>query len=90
MTSLKIASFNCHGALNKMPIIDDMLRSLDILFLQETWLMQHNTNIFENLNEDFCSFSSSAVEPGEILMGRPYGGLTILWRKSIDYNVQNY
>ena len=93
MTSLKIASLICHCALKKMPIIGDILRSLDLMLFQGTWLMQQNTSIFENLNDDFCSSSSSAVEPGENLMVRPHGGLMILWRKSIDYymrKITNY
>ena len=46
--------------------------------------MPHNLGIFDDLKSDFYSFSISAVDDGEILTGRPYGGLTILWRKSIE------
>ena len=36
------------------------------------------------LNEHFLSFSISAVDSVELLTGRPYGGLSILWRMSIE------
>ena len=41
-------------------------------------------SVFDNLNENFLSFFISAVNSGELLTGRPYGALSILWRKSID------
>ena len=47
--------------------------------------MPHNTHVFNGLNDDFYSFSISAVDQEEFIVGRPYGGLTILWRKSVDH-----
>ena len=47
--------------------------------------MPHNTHVVNALNDEFYSFSTSAVDQEEIIVGRPYGGLTILWRKSINH-----
>ena len=33
-------------------------------------------------NSDFRSFSVSAVNVNDSLVGRPYGGVSVLWRKS--------
>ena len=84
MHKLRFTSFNCNGALNKLPVISDLCAFSDVIFLQETWLLSHDVSIFDNLNEHFLSFSISAVDSGELLTGRPFGGLSILWRKSID------
>ena len=84
MNNLRITSFNCNGALNKLPIISELCLISDVIFLQETWLMPHDLNVFDGLGEHFVSFSISAVDSGELLNGRPFGGLSILWRKSID------
>ena len=84
MDRLRFLSFNCNGALNKLPIIADLCDKADVIFLQETWTMPHNLGVFDNVHSDFFSFSTSAVDDGEILAGRPYGGLTILWRKCIE------
>ena len=47
--------------------------------------MPHDLGIFDNVNPDFFSYSISSVDVSEILTGRPYGGLTILWRKNIAH-----
>ena len=84
MNNLRIASFNCNGSLNKLPILSDLCLISDVIFLQGTWLMPHDLNVFYGLSEQFVSFSISAVDSGELFIGRPYGRLAFLWRKSID------
>ena len=84
MHKLRFTSFNCNGALNKLPVISDLCEFSDVIFLQETWLPSHDLSIFDSLNEHVLSFSIPAVDSGELLTGRQYGGLSILWRKSID------
>ena len=83
MEEIRIKSFNCHGVLNKLPVIRDICNDADIVFLQETWLLVHDLNVFDSLGDQFSSFSTSSVDDGELLIGRPHGGLTIIWRKSI-------
>ena len=79
---LNIASFNCSGVSNILPIIAKICESHDIVLLQETWLMQHNLNILNSVHKDFDVYSISAVDCTEALVGRPYGGLSVLWRKT--------
>ena len=85
MNSLRFVSFNCCGAGNKLPIIADLCVNADIVFLQETWLMPSDLNLLDNVSSDFYSHSISSVDPGQLLIGRPHGGVSILWRKSISY-----
>ena len=83
MHELLFTSLNSNGSLNKLPVISDLCEFFDVNFLQETWLLSHDLSIFDNLNELFLSFSNSAVDSGELLTGRPLGGLSILRRKVI-------
>ena len=83
--NLRFLSFNCNGALSKLPIISELCNKTDVLFLQETWIMPHDLGIFDTVNPDFFSYSISSVDVSEVLTGRPYGGLTILWRKTIAH-----
>ena len=83
MNNMRLISFNCFGAMNKLPVIRDLCDRADIIFLQETWCMPHELGAFDTVNADFYSFSVSAVNDSEILIGRPHGGLSILWRKSL-------
>ena len=80
---LRIASFNCYGLMNKLPVIGDMCKNVDILLLQETWLLPMDLRILDNLDDDFLAFSISSVNICEKFIGRPYGGLSFLWRKSL-------
>ena len=82
--NIKILSFNCQGVINKLPVIQDLCNRADIILLQETWLMPHNTDFLNDIHVDFNAHSISAVSCSEILVGRPYGGLSILWRKKYD------
>ena len=80
---IKICSLNCAGVLNKIPIIKDFCNDHDLVFLQETWLTPDNLNLLDSVHTDFCSHSVSAVDLGQPLIGRPYGGLSILWRRGL-------
>ena len=81
--SFSFVSFNCAGVKNKLPYIAVLCEQSDIIFLQETWLMPHETNALDNVHPDFNNYSISSVDAGSVLVGRPYGGLTILYRKNL-------
>ena len=80
---LRILSLNCNGVPNKLPVIWDLCQNADILLLQETWLLPADVGLLDSVHSDFSSFSLSAVDDRELLVGRPYGGLSFMWRKSL-------
>ena len=82
--NVRIISFNCAGAINKLPIIRDLCEDGDIILLQETWITPININIFDNLHPEFFAKSISSVRMDCPLAGRPHGGLSILWRRSLS------
>ena len=82
---LKLASWNCRGLKNKKEFISDLCRGLDLVALQETFLFPYETNEIENISQDFKGYSKSSIDPTvKIIKSRPYGGLTFLWRESLD------
>ena len=57
----------------------------DVIFLQEHWLCEDELNKLKAVNPDFSAFGVSAIDTQSgILSGRLYGGVGILWRKSIS------
>jgi len=84
----KIVSYNCHGLKSSIHDIIDICSKHDVVFLQETWLYNDELHLLSSIHPDFESYGVSAinVEKG-IVSGRPYGGLAILWRKSITHLV---
>ena len=65
-------------------MIADLCDNNDVVFLQETWLTPSEINLLDRVHNEFLAFSISAVNDSELLVGRPFVGLSILWRKCID------
>ena len=56
--------------------------------LQETWLYKDEVHRPDSLHKDYASFSVSSVdESQELRRGRPFGGVTFLWHKSLSKNI---
>ena len=69
--------------MNKFAVIAELCSTCDILLLQETWLLPFDLGVLDSLSNDFCSHSISAVDISRPLIGRPYGGVSIMWQKNI-------
>ena len=56
----------------------------DIVFLQEHWLLPDELHLLNNIHFDFFSYGLSAVDISRyLLVGRPYVGTVILYRKNL-------
>ena len=88
--SLRIASFNCEGFNeHKQDFIKlRLLLDNDLVFLQEFWLLESTLTKINSLSTNFFSIATSGVNTSEVLHGRPYGGVAILWRKNINWSVK--
>ena len=80
---LKLISYNCKGfSINKVSFINSLLNDCDILLLQETWLYSSQFVLFQKY---FANRESHSIICGMdetvIQVGRPYGGVTLLYRK---------
>ena len=89
--TLKIMSYNSTGmASDKKEFIKTMLNEYepDIMFIQELWLVNAvRNNILRNLSDHYMADGVSAVCDDKLLIGRPYGGLGILWKKTMIESV---
>lgn len=81
---LSFASFNCRGFRNSKEDIFELTRNFDIVALQEHWLPRQNLYQLAEVNPDysFTAVSPVDLEDGPIL-GRPYGGVAILWKNEL-------
>ena len=83
---LHVISFNCEGVKNILPQIYDLCDAADIILLQETWLFPHELDKLNTVHPSFHGFSLSSMDMGAgLLVGRPRGGVSILWRKSLGH-----
>ena len=66
----------------------DLCTKYDVLLLQEHWLLPNELSCLNNIHPDFLAFGQSAVDLANgILVGRPYGGTAVLYRKSFSDRV---
>ena len=88
---IKFVTYNPEGLspLNR-ELIHDLLddERPAVCFLQETWLFKKNLDSLNSLHDDYLGTGRSAIPDTEILQGRPYGGVGILWNQSLAKNVK--
>ena len=80
--SLRLVSYNCRGWRSGSDYVK-LLQSCDLCFIQEHWLFREHLGSL-NISNDFLSVGVSGMDSSEILVGRPFGGCGILYRKSLS------
>ena len=82
-SELKLVSYNCRGWRSGSDYVKFLLQFCDLCFIQEHWLYRDHLEAL-NISEDFLSVGVSGMDSSEILLGRPFGGSGILYRKSLS------
>ncbi|VVC98392.1 unnamed protein product [Leptidea sinapis] len=81
--NISLATYNCKNVIRLSDCVRKLCRVADIIALQETWLLPHDVAYLGQLHTDFAYTGKSAVDTSAgVLIGRPYGGFALLWRKS--------
>ena len=81
---LRITSYNCKHIKSYIDNARQLRDVNDIVFLQETWITHDELYILKSLHPDFYADGVSAMYTScGMTRCRPFGGIGILWRKSI-------
>ena len=82
---MKIASYNCNGFKNNLCYTSNLFSNVDLLLIQEHWLFTESLYNLTKL-ENVCNYHAvCGMEDGkEVIQGRPYGGLAIVWKHNFD------
>ena len=87
--ALHLSSFNCNGFKRLLSNMPNILQNCDIMCLQELMILKQECSILNNVHEDFYGYAVSPVDGSTgIIIGRPYGGVGFIWRKSIDFAIE--
>ena len=87
--SMRIASYNCRSSKRNTGGIQLLCNSCDIVFLQEHWLFPADLPSLNRIHDEFMSFGISSMNVSDdIVLGRPYGGLAVMWRKHLTSKVK--
>ena len=60
------------------------MRSHSFVFIQEHWLLSDRLQIFQEKIPGIGSHGISAIDAGQLLIGRPHGGCSILWNNDMN------
>ena len=84
----KISTFNCHGFSSSKDELKLLCETSNIICVQEHWLFPEDVSRLNTVHTAFKSVGVSAIDPSSgIVIGRPYGGVAILWHENLDQNV---
>ena len=91
--ALKICSYNCTGLVSEYN--REYVRQLlinyeaDFLLLQEIWLSCETEFKIGNIHNDYMYTAVSGMDTRDrVIMGRPYGGVAIMWKRSLSHCVK--
>jgi len=91
LSELRVCSYNMYGYNNGLPMANLLCDTHDIVLLQEHWLLNSNLYKLDFINRDFKSYGVSSMNSKSaegLLLGRPFGGVAILWKNCIDKYIQ--
>ena len=88
--NLRVCSFNTYGIKSSSETIQQQLCAQnDLILIQESWLYPDQLSYVSNLCEEFSSFSLSSMSTeNKLIRGRPHGGISIMWRKTLSRGVK--
>ena len=79
----RCCTYNIHGFNStKLSYIRHLLDLFNIVMIQEHWLNDKQLESFANLFPGYSVNSKSAMDSSQILRGRPYGGVAIIFPDS--------
>ena len=82
--NIRIVSFNCKNVKTSVSCIKNLCNSHDVILLQETWLYKQELSFLNTIDYKFYAKGFSTIDYSKgPLVGRPYGGIAILWRKTL-------
>lgn len=81
---LSVTSYNSQGlGPDRLDYITDLCKVHDICLIQETWILNDNLNLIQESVPGINSHGVSGIDDSTLLIGRPHGGCSILWKKSL-------
>lgn len=61
--------------------VKELFNEVDFLAIQEHWLNPTELTLFSSVSEDVTYVAKSPMEADQIVRGRPFGGVALLWHR---------
>lgn len=88
-----VVTYNVHGFNQGKSLLPDLYVTHDVVPVQEHWLTPAFLFRINSIAKDFVRFNMSSMDDaisGGLLVGRPYGGLSILVRNNLAARAVSY
>ena len=86
--NISLCTFNCRSCKNSLYEIYELCSTYNFIFLQEHWLLPNELHLLSQIHPNFYASAKSSVDIGEkIVLGRPYGGTAIIYKKDLAHSV---
>ena len=88
--SIKIGTFNCKNIVTAGKAIEDIMKEVDILLVQEHWLFNFQLHMFNEISSSIKGVGKAVDDMNPISpvqKPRGYGGVGVIWKKSLDSNI---
>ena len=90
VSPFNICSFNCKGfEYRNFDYLKKVFNKVDILLLQEHWLFEFENAEFYKLFPDCQFVFKSSMNDSSVVLGRPYGGVAMVWKRFMSLKVEN-
>ena len=84
----KFVSFNCRGFQSSEDDVQLLAMQADVLMVQEHWLRPEQFPALGRIGDgEFVYTAVSTMKSGEDCPGRPYGGVAMLWKRTLQRRV---
>jgi exonuclease III len=84
LSNLKLATFNCRSVKSSVNEVYRLCDDADTVILQEHWLLPNELSMLNMIHPNFLAHACSAIDiTRNVIVGRPYGGTAILFRKEM-------
>ncbi len=88
-TKIRVGCFNVRGIKTNTNYTCKLLSELDVCAISEHWLHNYDLHQLQSLHKDFNAFSTCSPTEEDTITCTPRfirgsGGVSILWRRSLD------
>lgn len=81
-SKIRIISYNCESLARNVVFARMLLEECDILLLQETLLVDHSSEILQDLHDSFYYYCTSAKRNSANFTGKSSGSLAVVYRRN--------
>ena len=87
-SKLRIATYNSQGSgTGHLDYINSLMERHDIVFVQEHWLFNRQSQLFRNALNNVNCHLVSAMDDNQLYTDRSFGGCAVIWHHDLTASI---